>query len=156
MSAPTATTAQPAAAPAQAELELTGVAGFLADQQRIIDEWNARGEKYERFVATYDEATVAAFDRFTADLGLALAALAKPGRAGRSAYSPRDLLVDLRHLRSLNDNLTREGVTDEMIARVCEPRGKIRWGVAEAQGSALTYSQLADRTAKALAIALKN
>lgn len=146
----------PSAPTAQTTLELTGVAGFLTDQQRIIDEWNARGEKYTRFVDTYDAATVAAFDRFTADLEKALAALAKPASAGRSSYSPRDLLVDLRHLRSLNDNLVREDVTGTMVARVLEPRGKIRWGVAEAEGSAQVYSQLADRTAKALAIALKN
>ncbi|MET3959908.1 hypothetical protein ABIE52_006843 [Rhodococcus sp. OAS809] len=148
-------TAQTATATAPA-IESTGLSAWITEQRATIAEWNARGDRYNTFVAASPAETVTAFGAYMEDLTVHLDALADPAVTGLPSYSARDLLTELRHLRSLNDNVVRASGSG-LVRRVAgSPRNKIRWGIAASEGSAWVYSEVTDRTAKSLAIALKS
>ena len=139
----------------QLTLDIAGVTAWVETQRQTVAEWREQGQRYENFVAKNDEATVAAFGEFIDDLEAGVNAIVEGKIPGRSTYTARDLLVDVRHLRDLNRNLVRENKTDTVAVRVVAPRGKIGWGVAEATGSPAAYAHVADNTAKTLAQAIK-
>lgn len=132
-----------------------GLSAWVAEQREIITEWNARGARYQTFINTYDQNTVAAFDTYVNDLATHLAALEDPTVTGLPSYTARDLLAELRHLRNLNENLARSEGAGIIRRAAGSPRSKVRWGLAAAAGSARVYAGVTDRSAKALALALK-
>ena len=147
--APTAETAggQPTPSP--------GLDAWIAEQRTIIAEWNARGDRYNKFVAAAAAGTVTAFGAYVEDLAVHLNALEDPAVTGLPNYSARDLLADLRHLHNLNKNVARTDGRGIVRRAAGSPRTKIRWGVTAGEGSANAYAKVTDDTAKSLAIALK-
>lgn len=134
----------------------TGLSGWVDQQRSIISEWNAREARYNKFVTENNADTVAAFGAYIEDLAVHLDALEDPAITGLPNYSARDLLVEMRNLRNLNQNVVKAGGSG-IVRRVSgSPRSKIRWGIAAGEGSAFVYSEVTDRTAKTLAIALKS
>ncbi|WP_137811144.1 hypothetical protein [Gordonia sp. GAMMA] len=153
----TATAAPISRTAEQPSLELgLGLQAWKAEQRTIIAEWNARGERYKRFVAANDADTITAFGAYIEDLIVHLDALDTPAVTGLPNYSARDLLAELRNLRNLNDNVVRAGDRGIVRRAAGSARTKIRWGLTAGEGSARVYSGVTDRTAKSLAIALKN
>lgn len=128
---------------------------WVVEQRDIIAEWNARGDRYQTFVNTYDQDSVAAFGAYIDDLAVHLDALEDPTLTGLPSYSARDLLAELRHLRNLNENLARAEGRGIVRRASGSSRTKIRWGLTSGDGSARVYAGVIDRTAKSLAIALK-
>lgn len=150
----TQTTTAPVAE--QLTLDLPGLSAWVAEQRTIVTEWNARGERYENFVSANNADTVTAFGAYVDDLAVHLDALDDPTVTGLPSYSARDLLVELRNLRNLNDNLVQSGGRGIVRRAAGSSRTKIRWGITAGDGSARVYSVVTDRTAKSLAIALKS
>lgn len=155
------TTATATASTPEVEGQLTlplglGLNTWIAEQRTIVTEWNDRSDRYNAFIAANDSETVAAFGAYVDDLAVHLDALSTPAVTGLPSYSARDLLVELRTLRNLNDNVVRSGGRGIVRRAAGSSRAKIRWGIASGEGSARVYSGVTDRTAKSLAIALKS
>lgn len=146
-----------ATAPEQLTLALgLNLNAWVAEQRTIVTEWNARGDRYNAFVAAKDSATVTAFGAYVEDLAVHLDALENPAVTGLPSYTARDLLAELRNLRNLNENVVRAGGEGIVRRAAGSARTKIRWGITGGEGSARVYSGVTDRTAKSLAIALKS
>lgn len=149
-------TIAPAAEAEQMTLPLPGLTAWIEEQRATIDEWNARGDRYDRFVAANDDDTVIAFGALIEDLTVLVDAIEDPSITGLGAFGPRDALTQLRYLRSMNENLVRSGERGIVRLAAGSKRTKIRWGIAaQDTGSAEVYAKVADRTAKELAIATK-
>lgn len=143
----------------QTELELTGVAGWVQRERATIARWREQGQAFLDYTAAYDEATVITQDSLISEKELIIAALEDPKITGRSFYTARDALVDIRNLRDRNRNLTAHPQALEQglhLSHWSSPRTKIRWDLAEhTGGNAETMAGLLDTVAKKLALAIK-